>query len=188
MWFFLVKAIENVNIEICSNSGRAINNEVQMAFAELCSADIFGGWPFQTCNYMSFSTSFSWCVTCPVWHLHPLLIHPLLIHPLLIHPLSCSPCMLSDVTRVLLLDETQGRNFAEMMPSLLKSLGRKLASENYSVSSWIWLSHSYKEMRVREKAEGEDKRKKGRVREKRRWHGRDGSSLSKWPIFEVFSA
>ena len=42
--------------------------------------------------------------------------------------------MLTDVTRVLLLDETQGRNFADMMPSLLRSLGRKLASENYSVS------------------------------------------------------
>ena len=45
-------------------------------------------------------------------------------------PLSVCP----DITRACLIDESQGRNFAEVLPVILKEIGRQKSEELYPVS------------------------------------------------------
>lgn len=45
----------------------------------------------------------------------------------------------ADVTRVLLLDEEQGRALSQTIAHLLKDIGQELATENFLVGGCVWV-------------------------------------------------
>lgn len=47
---------------------------------------------------------------------------------------SSSLSVCPDITRACLIDESQGRNFAEVLPVILKEIGRQKSEELYPVS------------------------------------------------------
>ena len=55
----------------------------------------------------------------------------MIIQLLLHHTPGC--CLSLDITRACLLDESQGRMFAEVLPTILKEIGRQKAKEMFPV-------------------------------------------------------